>query len=363
MTSSALSLLRLRCQQISSHDFEKAQELVSWMGAMQAQDYSMARWAVGLRIAGSSQASVQHAIDKGELIRTHVMRPTWHLVSSKDVRWMLDLTTAHIKPSLASRHKELGLTTGILRKATKTMEQALAGGELTRDELVEHLKSQKIVTRDQRFSHMLLWAELEKAICSGPVKGKKNTYALFDQRVPAGNTLTRDEALRELATRYFQSHGPATLHDFSNWSGLPMPDARKAIEFIRDKFHAETIDSKTYWFKQIGSTPAAKNASAYLLPAFDEFIIGYKDRSAVVLAKHKSAVIGINGIFWPIIVINGMVTGLWKRNAVKDRIKVKFEFFRGAKPVDRDIIELLKCESQKVAEFFAGGEAPASDEK
>jgi hypothetical protein len=362
MTSGELSLIRLRCQQVSSHDFRNSHELASWMGAMQAQDYNMARWAVGLRIAGSTHDSVQHAIDNGELIRTHVLRPTWHLVSAKDVGWMLDLTAAHIKPSLASRHKELGLTTAILRKATKTIAQALAGGALTRDELVEHLKSNKIVTRDQRFSHMLLWAELEKVICSGPLNAKKNTYALFEQRVPNGKTFTRDEALRELATRYFQSHGPATLQDFSNWSALPIADARKAIDFIRNSFDAETIDSKTYWFKNIGNAAADKNASAYLLPAFDEFIIGYKDRSAAVLAKNKSAVVGVNGIFWPVIVINGMVTGLWKRAVARNRVKVKFEFFRGAKPVDRDLIELLKGESQKVADFFRGQGEPASDQ-
>src|SRR5690349_7257548 len=165
MTSNEHSDMRLRCQQVSSHDFKNAQRLVSWMGAMQAQDYNMVRWAVGLRIGDATRTGVQAAIDKAELIRTHVMRPTWHLVSAKDVRWMIDLTAPHIKRSLVSRHKELELTPAVLRKATKTIEQALASGELTRDELVEHLKSNKIVTRDQRLSHMFLWAELEKVIC------------------------------------------------------------------------------------------------------------------------------------------------------------------------------------------------------
>ena len=354
--------MRLQCQQVSSHDFKNPQKLVAWMGAMQAQDYNMARWAVGLRIGAATRADVQAAIDKAELIRTHVMRPTWHLVSAKDVRWMIDLTAPHIKRSLVSRHKELELTAGVLRKAVKTMEKSLDSGELTRDELVEHMKSNKIVTRDQRLSHMLLWAELEKVICSGPVREKKNTYALFEQRVPAEKAVSREEALTELATRYFQSHGPATLHDFSNWSGLPAADARKAVDSIRDSFRSETVDKKTYLFKGIRNPSATKQARAYLLPAFDEFMIGYKDRSAMMLPKNKSAVMSVNGIFWPVIVVNGMVTGLWKRVLAKNRAKVSFEFFRGARPVDPGVIDDLKRESQRVIDFF-GGEGPATDSR
>lgn len=362
MTATEQCLTRLRCQQVSSHDFNSAQQLVSWMGAMQAQDYNMVRWAVGVRIDGVTRAGVQAAIDKGELIRTHVMRPTWHIVSANDVRWMLDLTAPNIKRSLVSRHKELGLTPAILRKAMKTLELALAGGALTRDELVEHLKSSKIVTRDQRLSHMLLWGELEKVICSGPVRNKKNTYALFEQRVPDAKTLEHDEALMELATRYFQSHGPATMQDFANWSGLPASDARKAVDLVRDTFHSETVDAKTYWFRDVRNTSAEKHATAYLLPAFDEFIIGYKDRSAMVPQKNKSAVVGINGILWPVIVINGMVTGLWKRVVAKNRAKVAFEFFRGARPADAEVIDRLKRESQRVIDFFAG-EVSATDSR
>ena len=256
------------------------------MGAMQAQDYNMARWAMGIRLPGLSQAALQGSIDRGEVLRTHVMRPTWHLIAAKDVSWMLDLTAPHIKHLLTSRLRELELSPAILKKAARVFEKNLMGNHhLTRDELLLLFEKNKVPTHDQRASHIFMWAEIEKIICSGAMREKKNTYALFDERVAVNKKFTREEGLINLAMRYFTSHGPATLQDFLNWSGLPIADGRKTIEMIQDYLFFEKIDSQTFWFKDANIRPASE--SAYLLPAFDEFIIGYKDRSAYLSGKHK----------------------------------------------------------------------------
>jgi hypothetical protein len=353
MTLNELSPVRLSHQQITDHHFENPEDVVSWMGAMQAQDFNMAKWAVALRLPSATHAIIQNAFDKGEIIRTHAMRPTWHFISRKDVSWMLDLTAPQIRTSARSRHKELELTPVILKKSLKALEKILAGvSHMTRDELVAALEKNRIVTGGQRAAHILLWAELEKIICSGPTVGKKNTYALFQKRVKDEITLTRDEALMNLAMRHFQSHGPATLQDFVNWSFLPIADARKAIEFIRNDFTSEKLGSQTYWFKD-WKLSKAQVERLHLLPAFDEYIIGYKDRSACLPAKHKSTVISINGIFWPVIVLDGIVIGLWKKTRAKDRVKIEFKFFRGANvKKDKQLRDKLDEAGKRSAIFF-----------
>lgn len=351
MTLKELSFLRLSHQQILVQDFAKPAELVSWMGAMQAQDYNMARWAMGIRLPGLSQATLQGSIDRGEVIRTHVMRPTWHLVAAKDASWMLDLTAPHIQRLLTSRLKELELNPAILRKAAKVFEKNLRGNHhLTRDELLHLFEKNKLAAHDQRASHILMWAELEKIICSGAIRGKKNTYALFDERVTLKKKFTCEEGLMNLAMRYFTSHGPATLQDFLNWSGLPVADGRNAIEMIQNDLFFEKIDSQTFWFKDASIRPVRD--SAYLLPAFDEFIIGYKDRSAYLPGKHKSTAIGVNGMFYPVIVVHGQVIGLWKRTVVKNKVKVALNYFRGLKPADKDMKKLIADAVEKVVVFF-----------
>ncbi len=328
MTFADLPGTRLARQNISAHRFSRPEEVISWMGAMQAQDYNMARWALSVRLPDGSPAAIRDAINKGQIIRTHVLRPTWHLIPAADARWMLDLTAPHIRSTLPSRHRDLGITPTILKKSMKVLEKSLEGGrQLTRGEVLQQFARHKIVTHDQRAAHLLLYAELEKVVCSGEMQGKKNTYALFDERVPQSKAITRDEALRKLAYRYFQSHGPATLADFGNWSDLPVADARKAVGSIKDDFSSAEIDSQVYWFREEEQAPRTAEKSVYLLPAFDEYIIGYKDRSACLTEKHRSKVISINGLFWPVIVVNGIVTGLWKRRATSSNAGVELQFF------------------------------------
>ena len=228
-----IAKIRLINQQIAGTKFKSIKDMVGWMGAMQAQDYAMAKWAVGVRLPNLTDQAVENAINNGEIIRTHLLRPTWHLVSADDIYWALELTAPRIMDSLKSRHTELGLSETILTKSNTIMEKALMGGKhLTREELMDELEKAKIPTDDNRLSHLLLWAELNGIVCSGAIKGGKQTHALLEERVSKTKSMTKEEALANLAKKYFTSHGPAALQDFAWWSGLSVGDAKSALEMV-----------------------------------------------------------------------------------------------------------------------------------
>lgn len=333
MKPSDISAMRLNNQQIARSRFEKAQDLVQWMGVMQAQDYAMSKWALGTRLPGATDLSVEQAIDKGEIIRTHLLRPTWHLASSDDIYWMLELSSPQIKSAMKPRLKELELTDAVLSKSNAIIEKALAGNcHLTREELAVLLNQAGIITNDNRLSHILVYAEMEGIVCSGATKGKKQTYALLSERVQKTKNFTKEESLGKLARAYFSSHGPATLQDFIWWSGLPVKDARSALEMVKSEFISETIDSDTYYMAPDSSLAKNDKPSLYLLPAFDEFLISYKNRTASLLLENHKKTVSNNGIFYPIIVLNGKVEGLWKRTFKKETVIIETDFFHSNTP-------------------------------
>ncbi len=330
---------RLINQKIAATKFKKPAEIVSWMGAMQAQDFKMAKWAIGVRLPGLTEKIIEDAVNKGEIIRTHLLRPTWHFVTREDARWILELTAPHIKSGLKSRHKNLGLDTEAIKRSNRIIEKSLSGGNhLSREELMSELIKAKFDVSENRSSHFMLMAELEGIVCSGAAKGNKQTYALFDERVSKSKTIKREDALAKLAGRYFTSHGPATLQDFVWWSGLPVADARNAIEMVKSKFVSEMIDDKEYWFSDSIKIPKKVKESVYLLPAYDEFTISYTDRSAVLSPKLIDKAISNNGIFRPIIVVSGQVVGIWKPVKTKDEISIETEFFKKITKLEKDLI-------------------------
>ena len=319
---------RLISQQLVDPHYKKVKDLVAWMGAIQAQDYNMAKWAIGIRLPGSTEKMVEKAIEKGEIIRTHVLRPTWHFIASEDVYWLLELTGPHIQTKLKTRQKHLELTEKIIRKSHKLFEKALEGGEhLTREELMYILTKAKIIISDNRSSHLLVSAELEGIICNGAPRAKKQTYALLEKRVPRLIQLNREEALAKLAGKYFQSHGPATVQDFIWWSGLPAGDGKKALEMIKASLMAETIKKQTYWFPSSFSFRLKDKQPIYLLPAYDEFIVSYRDRTAIFEPEHHNKSISKNGIFYPVILKKGLATGTWRPVREKGSLTVEVEFF------------------------------------
>ena len=344
MTRSELTSLRLHAQQISDQQWDSPEKLLHWMGAVQAQDFNMAKWATGLRLPKATQTAVEDALDQGQILRTHILRPTWHLVARQDIRWMLDFSAPRIKAGLAGRHKELELDTHLLAKAKRILENVLKDGEASRNELKKAVEDKGIHTSGNRMSHLLMEAELSGLICSG----RANNYALLDERVPPQANLTREEALNRLTQQYFQSHGPALESDFAWWAGINLTEARKGIASAGEWLSAATVNNNTYYFKD-GHTPPGKSSSLFLLPAFDEYFIAYTERSTVIdMTKHAKAASN-NGIFWPLIVQGGQVAGTWKREFKGDKVLLETQFFN---PPSASAEKNVLTQARKFARFL-----------
>lgn len=345
-----IALLRLANQQIASPSFNSAAEITRWLGAVQAQDFPMSKWALGVRLPGSTDKTVESAIDRGEIIRTHVLRPTWHLVSSADIHWMLELSAPQIKSLSRSRDKELGLDETAFTRSNAIIEKVLRDNQhLTREELVKLLALSGFGNDNNRVSHLLMRAEIEGIIGSGNTKAGKQTYAILHERVPKTKTLKRYEAAAELARRYFTSHGPATLKDFVWWSGLPVKECRQAIEDIKTNFVSETSGDETYWMAPSVIIPQVEKDLVLLLPAFDEFIISYKKRTASLPFENHIRAVLINGIFRPVIVQNGKVIGIWKRTLKNEKVIIETEYFGSP---DKTIQKLVEKEFEKYVQFL-----------
>ena len=258
MTRASIVNLRLRNQRLVNSSFHKPTEVLKWLGAVQAQDFYGAKWALGLRLRDATDELIEAAFTDGEIIRTHVMRPTWHFVAASDIRWLLELTAPRVNMTARGYYRKFELDDAVFKRINKALERAMRGGRhLTRQEVRTALSKARIPCDDLlRFTFILLRAELDALICSGARRGKQFTYALFDERVPDTKALSKDEALAELARRYFTSRGPATLRDFVWWSGLSSSDARNGLASVQDSLSKERIDSEDYWF----SPPTARVA-------------------------------------------------------------------------------------------------------
>jgi hypothetical protein len=320
---------RLHNQRLSQTAFQTPAEVVEWLGAVQSQDYPGAKWAVAQRTTGLSDAALDQAFAEGTILRTHILRPTWHFITPADIRWMLMLTAPRILTYSASMHRKLEMDTALFTRSNEAIAKALEANEfLTRAELAAVLQGIGIETLDLRIIHLMAYAELEGIICSGPRRGKEFTYALLDKRAPNARTLERDEALAELALRYFTSHGPATLKDYTWWSGLTVGDARAALEMVKSRLHSEAVDDQTYWFAELAHA-AVPDSAAYLLPNYDEYIVGYTDRSAIYDEAHTDKLDSRgNVLFNHTIVLDGLIAGTWKRAIKKGVTLVEITPFR-----------------------------------
>jgi len=313
--------LRLANQQIARSKFDDPAAVVRWMGAVQAQDYLGGLWAVGLRTRRATEASVEAAIVRREFVRTWPMRGTLHFVAADDVRWMSRLLTPRVISAAASRYRQLELDARTFARAARVTEQALEGGQcVRRDKLYELWTAAGIATRDSRGLHLLGHLAQTGLICFGPRDGKQQTFTLLEDWLPATRSLEREEALGELARRYFSSHGPATVHDLAWWSGLTVTDVRTAVELAKNALESDDVDGRTYWFAS--STPPRGTDDAPLLPAWDEYTVAYRDREAVLDPKHAKQVNAGGGVLNPVIVVRGHVVGSWRRTLGKSGVTV-----------------------------------------
>lgn len=353
MNNEIIALHRIKNQYIACTDQAAPADLVAHMGAMQAQDASMIKWAVGSRLSDAQNKSVEKALDDGLILRTHTLRPTWHIVEASDLKWMQALTSPQVKMAVAPRDKNLDLDDTIFNKCNDIIGNALSNGNhRTRSEISEIIERTGIPMDSHRIAHVMMRAELDALVCSGKKQGKEQTYALVDERVPISKILMRDEALAELARRYFISHGPATLADFVWWSGLRIKDARQGLEEVKSQLISEKWNGQEYWFSNSLQIPTLDKSQAYFLAAFDEFVISYKDRSAVLHADWNAHAISSNGIFKPIIVLDGQVIGTWKRSLKKEAVLIETKLF---KPLQVEEQEILENAAQQYADFEGKG--------
>ncbi len=313
MPISDIALYRLSNQQMSQSTLKTPRDVVAWLGALQGQDYAGAKWSVGLRLPGSTDAAVEQAFADRTILRTWLMRGTLHLVAAEDIHWMLGLVAPKLIAGSTRRYGELELDADTLRRSSDILAGALQdGGLLDRKELFALLEQAGISTQGQRGVHMLQRASLDGLICQGAAVRNVPTFMALGAAPPHVAAMTREAALAELARRYFTSRGPATMQDFAAWSALAMADVRAGMEAVKAEFVEETLDGQTYW--RPDATPLTHECAPYLLPGFDEYLLGYRDRSAVLDAQYAQQVCpGGNGVFQPTIVIEGRVVGTWKR--------------------------------------------------
>jgi len=323
---------RLHNQKLSAPDCRKPVDVVRWFGAVQSQDFEAAKWALALRMQRAANDDIEEAFNRGAILRTHVMRPTWHFVAHDDIRWLLELTAPRVNLRSGPNYRKLELDDAIFKRSRKVLENALKNGyHLPRSELRRRLNESGIAANDTiRMAHILLRAELDGVVCSGPRLGKQFTYALLEERVPAAKTIDRDEALAKLTRLYFKSHGPATLQDFAWWSGLNAADAKRGLQLVERSLEKATIEERVYWSFRSSQTPADSSCTAYLLPAYDEYFVAYKDRSSVLDDQQSLTTWDLLG---PTVVINGIAAGRWKRT--NDKKSIEIEFTRAVKKTER----------------------------
>jgi len=350
MNASEILKLRLYNTGLSHSPFKSADDAVSHLGAVQAQDFAAAKWALGLRIENSTDEDIEKAFNEGTILRTHVMRPTWHFVVPEDIRWMLELTAPRVKALLAHYNRKLELDDSLFAKSNEAIVKALQGHTyLTRQELKAILTKIGIETNVQRMAHIITWAELEGLICSGPRRGKQFTYALLEERVGKVKKLSREQALAKLALNYFMSHGPAQLKDFSWWSGLAIKDARVAIDLIKSDLEQATLDGKTYyWFSAQTEVTTPKIPSAFLLSIYDEYTIAYKDRGDLSEARDIERMISMGNALTAVIILNGKVAGTWNKALKKNTIEIRLNPFRD---LNKDEQEALESEIARYGKF------------
>jgi len=329
---------RMREQRLVGESFDRPADVVGFLGAMQSQEFAEAKWSISERTGGLTHAEVDGAFDRGEILRTHVLRPTWHFVTPADIRWMLALTAPRVHAGNRSRYRDLGLDGDVLARSHELLARALEDGDpRTRRELGEALARAGIDTDGQRMAHTVMHAELEQLIVSGPRRGKQHTYMLFDDRVPRAADRAPGDPLAELALRFFTSHGPATVRDFCWWSGLKVADARAGVEAAGDRL-ATLPEDGAPWYAAPAAAPQGDTRAAFLIPMYDELGVGYRDLRMVMAEQPPR-----DGLMSRPIVIGGATVGSWKRTLSAKAVVVQATLFT----------ELSQSKTRKLAAVVA----------
>jgi len=321
----AVAQHRLRTQRLAGAGFRTPADVVRWFGAVQAQDYPGALWAVGLRAIGATEADVERAVAERTIVRSWPLRATLHFTAPEDLRWMLACFAPRMIARAVPRLRQLELDERTLSRSAAVLSKALRGDrQRSRPSLYARLERAGIRTHEGRGAHILWHCAHHGLICFGAREGNQHTFALLDEWIPPSTTLTRDEALAELARRYFTSHGPAALKDFIWWSGLSAGDARAGLALARPHLHKAAIDGVEYWHAEPTRRPVAPG-HAVLLPPYDEYTVAYQDRRAALDPRHAAA--ARNGILGPTILLDGRIIGTWRRQRASGEVTIALTSF------------------------------------
>lgn len=342
---------RLANQHLAGNPLTTPLEVVAAQGAVQSQDLYGALWGLAARLpTGWTESAVEAWFADGRILRTHILRPTWHFVTPADVRWMLMLSAPRVHALNAYMYRQQGVDAAIQKRATKILRRSLEGGrQLTRSELAAALEAGGVPeAKSQRLAYIVMFAELEGLLISGPRRGKQFTYMLLDERAPAtGRLPARQDALAELARRYFGARGPATAHDFAWWSGLTQADCRAGAQAAG--LQSAVLDGKTYWWSE-ERQPAKSARGAWLLPNFDEYGLGFADRSHTEPQDYKSFWAGGALLLPHFYIINGRTAGMWKRELDKQEVHITLQSpFGGDAAADA---KALKASIKHYGEFL-----------
>ena len=343
---------RLQNQHLLTSPFKDPVDVVRSLVAVQAQDYAGAKWAIGQRMRRATDDQIEQAFTDGRILRLHVMRPTWHFVAPDDIRWLVQLTAPRVKATHSYYFKKSELDDATIKRTNKILTKALRdGNQLTRDELRQVVKRAGVEPGDsERFGRIMFRAELDGVVCSGARNGNQFTYALVDERVPKSRLMERDEALTELARRYFDTRSPASAQDFAWWSGLTLTDVKRAIDSCGTLLRREVIADKTYWTSD-KAKPSRINVigTAHLLSAYDEYFISYKDRTAAIHPKFDQKTMASKLVFDAPMVVDGFSAGGWKRVVANDEVTIQLSPFVTLKRTEQ---QSLKLAAERYAKFL-----------
>lgn len=312
------------------------EDVVHWLTAMQAQEFALAKWSVAQRADGVSDAAMDRAFAEGAILRTHVIRPTWHFVAPADIRWLLALTAPRVNQANAHYYSRFGLDARLFAKSNTLLAKAVEGGvHRTRKELAGLLDRAGITASGPRLAYIIMRAELDAIICSGPPRGKQHTYASLEERVPRTKPLDREEALAELVRRYFVARGPATMKDFCWWSSLAPADAKMGLEAVKSQLEHEVVDGRAYWFAA-GSLPRkGRSKRVDLVQGYDESVMSYSEsRDALYGGRSTAPIPHAENVLMHAVLLDGQLIGLWKPVRTKDSVLIEASLFGPLEPAD-----------------------------
>lgn len=338
---------RFTNQQLAGTKFTGAVDLIAWFGAVQAQEYAQTKWGLGLRLANTVDSDIEKAFNDGKILRTHILRPTWHFVTAEDIRWLLMLTAPRVNAANAFMYKSLALDEKVFNRCNDIMIAELQGGRhLTRDAINEAFQKNNIDAKGHRLSYIMMQAELRGLVCSGARMGNQFTYALLEERVPQTDEKNYDEALTEITKRYFLSRGPASIKDFSTWSGLTLTACKQGIEMNKPYLNTQIIENTEYYFTDRATQNDKQIKEIFLLPIYDELIMGYKDRDPIF--EFKNSLKTAKLLYECMIIFEGQVIGSWKRTMKQKSMEVEFDLF---KPLTKNQTKALEHALLRLEDF------------